>query len=42
MHGDIPGIFRGDKMAETFLSELRMKSYEIQHQKAQMEKQASR
>lgn len=40
--GDIPGVFRQDKITETFLSALRMKSYEVKHQKEKLEKQASR
>jgi len=42
MFGDIPGMFKSEKMAETFLSALRMKSYEVKHQKDKLEKQASR
>ena len=41
-YGDIPGMFKSEKMAETFLSALRMKSYEVKHQKDKLEKQASR
>ena len=41
-YGDIPGMFRQEKIAETFLSALRMRSYEVKHQKEKLGMQASR
>jgi hypothetical protein len=39
--GEIGGFFRQEKITETFLASLRMRGYEVKHQKERLEKQAS-
>jgi len=35
-NGDIPGMFKQSNIADTFLSALRMRSYEVKHQKEKL------